>query len=85
MNIIDKVCKSAMEQSQKRVDDWFKSNGVTIENIKKYKLKVNYWNPYFCLVDKEDWTYVKWTSNTRYELYPARWRNAKKLISSLYI
>lgn len=85
MSIIDKVCKSVLEQSQIRVDDWLKSNGVTIENIKKYKLRMNFWRPEFTTIEKDGWMYIQWTTNTRYDLYPARWRNAKKIISSLYI
>ncbi len=76
--INDIVEQFAMQASHK-IDEWAFSNWVTIENAKKFKMKITYWTPSY---EKWDWFFTART-NTKYELYPARWRNAKKLISSI--
>lgn len=75
--LLDTVAK----QSADRIDQWAFSNWVTIENAKKFKIKIKRWNPEYV----KTWNTITVKSNTEYSLYPARWRNAKKLISSITI
>jgi len=74
-NIIDKISK----QASSKIDEWAISNWVTIENAKKFRMKVTNWVTEY----KLDENSMKIKINARYDLYPARWRNAKKLISSI--
>ena len=75
--ILDTVAK----QTADRIDQWRLSNWVTIENAKKFKMKIKYWMSEYI----RTWNSITVKSNTEYALYPARWRNAKKPISKLTI
>jgi hypothetical protein len=75
--ILDTVAK----QTADRIDQWRLSNWVTIENAKKFKMKIKYWMSEYI----RTWNSITVKSNSEYTLYPARWRNAKKPISTLTI
>ena len=77
--MIEDIMQQFAKQSANRIDQWAFSNWVTIENAKKFKMKIKNWNPEYV----STWNSITVKSNTEYSLYPARWRNAKKLISSI--
>ncbi len=79
--MIENIMKSFAKQSANRIDQWAFSNWVTVENTKKFKIKIKYWTPEYI----RTWNSITVKSNTEYSLYPSRWRNAKKLISSITI
>ena len=79
--MINDIVKDFAKQSANKIDQWCFNNWVTIENAKKFKMKIINWTPEF---EYSDWV-MKWRTNTKFELYPSRWRNAKKLISSITI
>lgn len=85
MNLIQEITKSVLEKQVNTVDEWLFANWVTIWNFKKFKVKTTSWIPEYNREETKEWMIIKWKSNIRYNLYPARWRNAKKIISSLFI
>lgn len=83
MDYINEITKRATEQFNSKIESWLQSLWVTVENIHKYKLKVTQQEPKFVSQRDDNGYSIKWTLNCTYYLYPARWRNAKKPISSL--
>jgi len=85
MDYINEIIKKATEQFNIKIESWLESLWVTVENIHKYKLKVTKQEPEFTYKNDSNGYSIKWKLNCTYYLYPARWRNAKKPISSLTI
>jgi hypothetical protein len=81
MNIINDITSRIAKQTADKIDEWCFSNWVTIENAKKFKMKIKYWTPEYVRTLNS----ITAKSTTEYTLYPARWRNAKKPISTLTI
>lgn len=79
--MINDIVSQFARQASHKIDEWAFSNWVTIENAKKFRMKVTNWVTEY----KLDENSMKIKINARYDLYPARWRNAKKLISSITI
>lgn len=73
------IMQQFAKQTADRIDQWCFSNWVTVENAKKFKMKIKNWTPEYV----RTWNTITVKSNTEYSLYPSRWRNAKKLISSI--
>ena len=77
---MDFIMQDIWTQVKNKIDNWCFSNWCTLLNFKKFKIKViTTWSPEYIV----NWDFITCKLNETYELYPARWRNAKKIISRL--
>ena len=74
--MIENIMEKFAKQTANRIDQWCFNNWVTIDNAKKFKMKIKYWMSEYI----RTWNSITIKSNSEYTLYPARWRNAKKPI-----
>ena len=81
MQLIQSISNDIAKARNKKIEEWIASCGITILDLHKYRLDIKNWVPIY----EYTWYSIKWTSNVTYTLFPRRWRNAKKPISTITI